>query len=41
MSRQPGSIAYRMGAAVALFASALQVWINLAVGIVAVGTAGN
>lgn len=34
MSRHPGSLAYRMGAVAALFAAALQVWINLAVGIV-------
>lgn len=34
MARRPGTTAYRLGAAVALFAAALQVWMNLAVGIV-------
>jgi hypothetical protein len=34
MSNHKGRNAYRMGAAVALFAAALQVWMNLAVGIV-------
>jgi hypothetical protein len=34
MPRHPGTTAYRLGAAVALFASFLQVWMNLAVGIV-------
>jgi hypothetical protein len=34
MSRHPERSAYRIGAAVALFAAALQVWMNLAVGIV-------
>lgn len=34
MSSRPGTTAYRIGAAVALFAAALQIWMNLAVGIV-------
>ena len=34
MASRPGTTAYRLGAAVALFAAALQVWMNLAVGIV-------
>ena len=34
MSSHTGRNAYRLGAAVALFAAALQVWMNLAVGIV-------
>ncbi|HVQ10258.1 MAG TPA: hypothetical protein VMS43_17715 [Allosphingosinicella sp.] len=34
MATRPGNTAYRLGAAVALFAAALQVWMNLAVGIV-------
>jgi len=34
MSHRPGSTAYQLGAAVALAASVLQVWINFAVGIV-------
>ena len=34
MSSRPGNTAYRFGAAVALGASFLQVWMNLAVGIV-------
>jgi hypothetical protein len=34
MSSHKGRNAYRLGAAAALFASALQVWMNLAVGIV-------
>ncbi|HEV7660524.1 MAG TPA: hypothetical protein VGO55_11835 [Allosphingosinicella sp.] len=34
MSSHRGRNAYRIGAAVALFAAALQVWMNLAVGIV-------
>jgi len=34
MSDRPGRIPYRLGAAVALGASLLQVWMNLAVGIV-------
>jgi len=34
MSNQKGRSAYRIGLAVALFAAALQVWMNLAVGIV-------
>lgn len=34
MSIHPGNIAYRLGAAVAVGASLLQVWMNLAVGIV-------
>jgi len=34
MSSQKGRNAYRIGVAVALFAAALQVWMNLAVGIV-------
>jgi len=34
MPSQKGRNAYRIGAAVALFACALQVWMNLAVGIV-------
>lgn len=34
MSTQPGTTAYRLGAAVALFACFLEVWMNLAVGIV-------
>ena len=34
MSSNPGRIFYRLGAAVALGASLLQVWMNLAVGIV-------
>jgi hypothetical protein len=34
MSNHSGRNAYRLGAAVALFAAALQVWMNLAVGIV-------
>lgn len=34
MSSRPGKLAYRLGAAVALGVSFLQVWMNLAVGIV-------
>jgi hypothetical protein len=34
MSDRPGRIPYRLGAAVALGASFLQIWMNLAVGIV-------
>lgn len=34
MSDRPGRIPYRLGAAVALGASLLQIWMNLAVGIV-------
>jgi hypothetical protein len=34
MPSRPGNTAYRLATAVALFAAALQVWMNLAVGVV-------